>query len=74
MQGYHYFVSTALEWSVDEDLLEALSKNRKRHGKNAKGIAWAAYKVPAPIDRDYEIRNYAPQFNGTKLVEMGTYK
>lgn len=74
MQGYHYFITTALHWDIDEDLLEAMKKNRKKHGKNVSGVAWAIYKVPAPISTDYKILHFEPQFNGTKLVEMGTYK
>ena len=74
-QGHHYFVSTALHWSVDADLFKALEKNRRAHGtRKTGGTVYVVYRVPAPVEQNYEIRNFEPQFNGTKFVESGKYE
>jgi len=75
MKDHHYFVSTALNWSIDEDLFAALDKNRRMHGKKRTGgTVYVAYRVPVPIAQDYQINNYRPVVDGVELLAEGVYE
>jgi hypothetical protein len=67
----HYFVTTALHWSADEDLFKALKKNRKVHRKMS--IEYFVYKVPVPISEPYTINGYRPEVKGVELIATGRY-
>lgn len=75
-QQYHYFATSCLHWNTDEDLLKCLEKQkRKDQNKSSpyQATMCAVYKVPLPIDADYEIDNYAPVVEGVELVAKINY-
>ena len=61
----HFFASSAATWRVttpDCDLREMLRL------MDAEGYDYNLFLVPGPHDAPYEIRQYAPQVEGTQRV------
>jgi len=73
---HHFFATTAYAWRTHADLYTALQRLHKSGGMsgNAKGAAYAVYKVPLPETAHYEIDFYAPQVEGTELIATGTFR
>ena len=75
MKDHHYFVTTAADWDIDEDLYKVLAKNRKRQGKRKPlDVPYAVYYVPVPISEDYRIHSYRPDVDGVRLIAEGVYE
>lgn len=75
-QGYHWYLSTAAGWAVDESLPKLIDKARKQcgyHGKVKKGERYLIAKVPVPLKEDYRIAYYLPQVDGLEIVEEGEF-
>lgn len=77
MEGeYHWFASSALNWSTGRTREEVLKRQRKADKPGPMGIGCKAcnlFKVPGPVSAEYEIREYRPQVPGTEFVEKVTY-
>ena len=73
---YHFFCSSAINWTVDEDLFKCLQRQKKedrRRNSPMKSDVCGVYKVPVPIDTHYKIMNYAPQVEGAELIDLVYY-
>ena len=75
-QDYHYFASSVLNWTVNEDLEKCLRRQRlsdtKKESYQAAGcVVW---RVPLHVDAHYSILDYAPQVEGSEVVARIKYK
>lgn len=70
-EEYHWFTSSAANWSAHSDLAKCLDAQRKSDRSTfRKGYTppVAIYKVPGPSTRTYNIRHLAPAVEGAEFV------
>lgn len=65
----HYYASSASNYRVSVNMLEAMEKVKKIDRLNVKeggmvGTNMTVWWVPLPIDSSYNISDYAPQVDG----------
>jgi hypothetical protein len=68
--------SSAVHWNTDTDLFQCLMRqwraDRSLKSFTVKGCN--VYKVPLPVDAEYEIDNYRPMVEGTILLDYVEYE
>jgi len=69
---FHYFVSSAANWTTDADLGRALKRQAKRDKADKIGRAWV-FRVPLPPNAEYDINEYRPQVEGAEFLDYVTY-
>jgi len=63
--NFHFFASSIAEWRVDtnlDDLLRFMKKD---------SFPFIVYRVELPSNAEYGIRNYTPDIDPEKLIEVG---
>jgi hypothetical protein len=67
--SHHWFASSAKYWRVASTVADLVRKmDRLDHGRSSYSI----YKVPLPLDAEYDIRKYEPDVAGVEFVETVT--
>lgn len=61
-QQQHYFVTSCAEWRVGTDLAELKRAFRRD------GLEFGIWKVPAPLDAEYEIQMFRPMVEGAEFL------
>ena len=61
-QQQHYFVTSCAEWRVGTDLAK-LKRAFERDG-----LEFGVWRVPAPLDAEYEIQCYRPMVEGAEFL------
>lgn len=59
---HHFFVSSMARWEVGYDVGELISRMK------SEGYPFNVYMVEGHVDRDYQIRNYAPDCEGVTFL------
>ena len=67
---YHWFVSSALHWTTDSNLIKALTRQRTadRYKRGLKATQYCVYRVPLPQDAEYKIDGYKPLVDGAEWI------
>jgi hypothetical protein len=66
---YHFFVSCAICWAVDDTLTGAIAKVRKMLKEDRrKKMHILIFKVPGSVESFYEISFFCPQVKGSILI------
>lgn len=76
MKDYHYFASSILSWTVDEDLLKCLEKQKRADRSKTRtyqATNCKVYKVPLPVKAHYSISDYVPEVEGIEFIATITY-
>lgn len=60
--SFHYFVTSVGRWEVGTDR-KALERAFK-----ADGLEFGVWKVPAPLDAEYEISGFRPMVEGAEFL------
>jgi hypothetical protein len=72
---YHYFVSCAFGWAVDNTLTGALTKMRKMIKEDGrKQMHILIFKVPGSDEAAYEINFFCPQVKGSILISTEDFE
>ena len=66
---FHFYASTICTWTTDASKDACLDRLFKNAGR---GMDYALWRVPGPVDSSYEIRSYAPQVEGAEMIDKGT--
>ena len=62
MDSFHYFATSIGRWEVGTDRAK-LERSFKRDG-----LEFGVWRVPAPLDAEYEIRRYCPMVDGAEFL------
>ena len=68
---YHFFVSCAICWAVDDTLTGAIAKVRKMLKEDGRKKMYVLiFKVPGSTESLYKISFFCPQVKGSILISM----
>jgi len=73
---YHFFASSCLHWTADDNLEKCLKRQRlvdQCKESSFKATSAVVWKVPVPVKTPYEIDEYTPQIEGVVVIDRVTY-